>query len=236
MSDSVRRVGPTKEQLSELKTTRAYKLAKEKMVTTMSDNKTTSNDNDLLSNPREHDYLGHYDQPPEDSEQYPKTSVPDDNYRQFGQILNELNEWVIWVSENADDDGLCRVNQEELLKTLQIVSQTIDEKRSTVDDRDESTHLRWENLRQVDIEAIAPEPPFVTIHFYANDPDSMQTLRRYLNADEVLWAVQEFDQWLRARIKYQCEGKDDSILTELGRVRETLWDCFTHRGLSIWEE
>jgi len=137
--------------------------------------------NDLLSNPRDHDHLGHYDQPPEDSEQ--------------------------------------------------IVSQTIDEKRSTVDDLDESTHLRWENLRQVDIEAIAPEPPFVTIHFYANDPDSMQTLRRYLNADDVLWAVQEFDQWLRARVKYSEDRRE-----ELQDARLVLHQCFEDRGLNVWEE
>ena len=151
---------------------------------------------DLLSNPRDHDYLGHYDQPPEDSELIP--AKPGD----------------------CVTDG-----------HAQIVSQTIDEKRSTVDDRDESTHLRWENLRQVDIEAIAPEPPFVTIHFYANDPDSMQTLRRYLNADDVLWAVQEFDQWLRAKVKYS-----DETTEELQDARLVLHQCFTDRGLDMWEE
>ena len=187
MSDSVRRVGPTKEQLSELKTTRAYKLAKEKMVTTMSDNKTTSNDNDLLSNPREHDHLGHYDQPTEDSEQ--------------------------------------------------IVSQTIDEKRSTVDNLDESTHLRLENLRQVDIEAIAPEPPFVTIHFYANDPDSMRRLRLCLRAEamhSVLWEL--VHNVIPNEMEYGCDDHNGEVAyNTLDWVLKCIDEEMEDRGIR-WEE
>jgi len=146
----------------------------------MSDNKTTSNDNDLLSNPREHDHLGHYDQPTD----CPKTSVLDDNYGQFEQDA----------------------------------SQTIDEKQITT----------------VDFDDIAPEPPFATLHFYADDPESMARLNRYLKADDVLWAVQEFDQWLRDQIKYNCE--DDEIVSELDKVQHEFLKCFEYRGLDVWEE
>jgi hypothetical protein len=159
----------------------------------MSDNKTTSNDNDLLSNPREHDHLGHYDQPTD----CPKTSVSDDNYGQFEQPVVDVE---------------------------RIASQTIDEKQITT----------------VDFDDIAPEPPFATLRFYADDPESMARLDRCLKSDKVLWAVQAFDEWLRGLIKYGAVGFQDpnnvkpEVVFEL--VRTSLHECFMDRGLDVWEE
>ena len=172
----------------------------------MSDDKTTSNDNDLLSNPREHDHLGHYDQPTD----CPKTSVLDDNHGQFEQITN----WLRSIIDELEDVVVALPGADGQFE--QYASQTTDEKRITT----------------VDFDDIAPEPPFATLHFYADDPESMARLNRYLKADEVLWALQEFDQWLRGHTKHTDADK----MPDAVDIRETLHQCFEDRGLNVWEE
>jgi len=153
-------------------------------------------------------------------------------------IADDLSEWIIWLRENADDDGLCRVNQEELLKTLRIASQAIDEKRSTVDDLDESTHLRWENLRQVDIDNIVSELPFATLRFYANDPDSMRRFRLCLQAEEMHNLLFELSHnTIHDEMEYRCADNHDGEVAynTLQWVQDQIWAEIEARDIRMEE-
>ena len=48
---------------------------------------------------------------------------------------------------------------------------------------------------------------------------------------EVMWAIQEYDQWLRSKIKYSSDpGEHTEILQN---ARDQLWGCFNDRDVSI---
>ena len=79
------------------------------------------------------------------------------------------------------------------------------------------------------------EPVYATLHFYYNDPDSMRRMRECLDAPKWKSAVQEFDQWMRARIKYGADGTGaGGPIDEV--IRSHLHTIFGEHGIDIWDD
>ena len=86
------------------------------------------------------------------------------------------------------------------------------------------------------------EPVYATLHFYYNDPDSMRRMRECLDAPKWKSAVQEFDRWMRNRIKYNPDSETDPLyISEEGIVwleiaREQLNMRLEDYGINIWDD
>ena len=85
------------------------------------------------------------------------------------------------------------------------------------------------------------EPPsahvtnYVTWNFDMDDPEGERRLRECLDAPKWKSAAQEFDQWMRARIKYGADGTgaDDLVYRA---TRSHLHTIFGEHGIDIWDE
>jgi len=86
------------------------------------------------------------------------------------------------------------------------------------------------------------DPLYATLHFYYNDPDSMARFRRMQKVDGLYTAVQEFDNWLRNRIKYNPDAPDDPLyipddgIDYLIIAREQLAMRLADYDINIWED
>ena len=92
------------------------------------------------------------------------------------------------------------------------------------------------------------EPPsahvtnYVTWNFDMDDPEGERRLRECLDAPKWKSAVQEFDQWMRNRLKYNPDSETDPLyISEEGIVwleiaREQLNMRLEDYGINIWEE
>jgi len=86
------------------------------------------------------------------------------------------------------------------------------------------------------------EPVYATLHFYYNDPDSMRRMRECLDAPKWKSAVQEFDQWMRNRLKYNPDSETAPLyISEEGIVwleiaREQLNMRLEDYGINIWDD
>lgn len=77
------------------------------------------------------------------------------------------------------------------------------------------------------------EPVYATLHFYYDDPDSMERFQHCIEADKVRFAIQSYANWLRNKIKYEY-SYDDPKLTE---AWHKLFDCFNEWDIKVpgWE-
>lgn len=66
-----------------------------------------------------------------------------------------------------------------------------------------------------------------------NLPEEQDEHQQALNAGKVLGAIQEFDNFLRAKLKYEELTEADQITYSY--VREKLYNCFSDSGIKIWE-
>jgi len=85
------------------------------------------------------------------------------------------------------------------------------------------------------------EPPsahvtnYVTWNFDMDDPEGERRLRECLDAPKWKGAVQEFDQWMRARIKYGADGTGaGGPIDEV--IRSHLHTIFGEHGIDIWDD
>jgi hypothetical protein len=74
------------------------------------------------------------------------------------------------------------------------------------------------------------DPVYATIHFYYNDPDSMARFRRVMKVEQIYFALQSFDNWMRGQIKH-CDEPPNAF-----EIREEFHKFLDHRGIDIWEE
>jgi len=81
-----------------------------------------------------------------------------------------------------------------------------------------------------------------TLTFNLDDPEGERRLRECLDAPKWKSAVQEFDQWMRNRLKYNPDSETDPLyISEEGIVwleiaREQLNMRLEDYGIDIWEE
>jgi len=73
--------------------------------------------------------------------------------------------------------------------------------------------------------------PIATLTF--NLPEENDEHREALQAGKVLGAIQEFDNFLRAKIKYEDLSENDYKIYE--SVREKLHNSFAEAGVTLWE-
>jgi len=100
---------------------------------------------------------------------------------------------------------------------------------------------REHEYKTVDIENIGPEPVYATLSFYESDPESMAMFHRMLKVDGLYSAVQEFDNWLRNRIKYNPDPGNplhipDDGIDYLIIAREQLAMRLADYDINIWED
>lgn len=73
-------------------------------------------------------------------------------------VIHDLSEWIIWIGENADDEGACCVDQEEILNSLRSFLDEIARLRSEVE---RLKDVRW-SLEDA-ISALSGEEDFFVI-------------------------------------------------------------------------
>ena len=74
-----------------------------------------------------------------------------------------------------------------------------------------------------------------TLTFNLDYPEGERRLRECLDAPKLKSAVQEFDQWMRARIKYGADGTGaGGPIDEV--IRAHLHTIFCEHGIDIWDE
>ena len=100
-----------------------------------------------------------------------------------------------------------------------------------------------DNQRETDNDPVSQDNiSWSTITFNLDDPEGERRLRECLDAPKWKSAVQEFDQWMRVRIKYNPDPETDPLyISEEGIVwleiaREQLNMRLEDRGIDIWEE
>lgn len=68
----------------------------------------------------------------------------------------------------------------------------------------------------------------------ASEEIEKASLKRAMNADSVMCAVEEFANYLRGRLKYS--ELSEEVATELGLARDAFFESFSSRGLSVYDE
>lgn len=67
-----------------------------------------------------------------------------------------------------------------------------------------------------------------------SDLSETHELKLAMNAVTILGAIQEYDNYLRGRLKYEENLKDDAA-EALQAARDKLYEEFRDIGVSIWE-
>ena len=73
------------------------------------------------------------------------------------------------------------------------------------------------------------EPVYATLHFYYSDPDSMRRYNLCNKAEDLKGILFEYDQWLRAEIKYHEKE-------ELQPARDGFWEICNAYEVDPWED
>ena len=98
--------------------------------------------------------------------------------------------------------------------------------RATDDVFDCEDHHNLSGLaRGVDFEDIDISPVYATLHFYYDDPDSMERFKQCNEARDVLLAVGDFERWLK-------DSRDWEGVT-LCSVRDKLFQFFDDYGVRV---
>ena len=75
----------------------------------------------------------------------------------------------------------------------------------------------------------------LTLEYDTSNPDDEYEWKLAMRARDTHLAIQEYDNWLRGKIKYATDEDHEKYVEALEHARQQLFDYLDEGGVRIWE-
>jgi hypothetical protein len=75
-----------------------------------------------------------------------------------------------------------------------------------------------------------------TLRYNLADPDDRTAHRQALDAPQYVRAIREYDEWLRACVKYREGHDEDGGAVDADVCRQRLWAIVGGLGVRLWDD